>query len=97
MRDFRRVSVPESTLLQDVNPVRGNAGFVSRRVSGRLADVITRVVQRKPLAEEAPQGDLRYWLSRTPDERIGAVEALRRQYYGSSDRLQRCARAVPQA
>jgi hypothetical protein len=28
-----------------------------------------------------------YWLSKTPDERISAVEILRRQYYGNSERL----------
>jgi hypothetical protein len=33
--------------------------------------------------------NLAYWISKTPDERISEVERLRRQYHGSSARLQR--------
>ena len=33
--------------------------------------------------------DLSYWLSRPTEERISAVEYLRKQYYGSTARLQR--------
>ncbi len=40
--------------------------------------------------------DLKYWLSRSPGERIEAVEYLRRQHHGSSARLQRTARIVQQ-
>jgi len=35
--------------------------------------------------------NLVYWLSKTPDERVAAVEYLRRQLNGSSTRLQRSA------
>jgi len=38
--------------------------------------------------------ELQYWLSRPSHERISAVENLRRQFYGSSARLQRTARVV---
>jgi hypothetical protein len=38
--------------------------------------------------------DLAYWLSKTPEERISAIEFLRRQYHGSSARLQRVARVI---
>ena len=38
--------------------------------------------------------NLAYWISKTPDERISEVERLRRQYHGSSARLQRFARVV---
>lgn len=38
--------------------------------------------------------DLKYWLSKTPEERVGAVDYLRRQYHGSSARLQRVARVI---
>ena len=41
------------------------------------------------LGEENPKDDLAYWLSRPVKERIEAVEILRREYYGSSARLQR--------
>jgi hypothetical protein len=40
------------------------------------------------------QENLAYWLSKTPEERVAAVEYLRRQLNGSSARLQRCARVV---
>lgn len=38
--------------------------------------------------------DLKYWLSKTPQERLSAVEILRRQYYGDTARLQRVLRIV---
>lgn len=38
--------------------------------------------------------DLSYWLNKTPEERIAAVEYLRKQYDGSTARLQRYARVV---
>jgi hypothetical protein len=40
--------------------------------------------------------DLAYWLNKTPQERIAAIEFLRGQYHGSSARLQRFARVVQQ-
>ena len=41
--------------------------------------------------------DLRYWLIRPPEERLDAVDELRRQVYGDSQRLQRVARVIQQA
>ena len=38
--------------------------------------------------------NLAYWLSKTPEERVAAVEYLRRQLNGSSARLQRSSRVV---
>jgi hypothetical protein len=38
--------------------------------------------------------DLKYWLSKSSKERIDAVEYLRRQYHGSTERLQRIARVI---
>jgi len=38
--------------------------------------------------------ELDYWLSKTAEERIEAVEYLRRQENGSSERLQRTARVI---
>ena len=38
--------------------------------------------------------NLEYWLSRPPEERLAAVDALRREYYGESHRLQRVARVI---
>ncbi len=38
--------------------------------------------------------DLKYWLSKSHEERIATVEYLRKQFHGSSERLQRVARVV---
>jgi hypothetical protein len=38
--------------------------------------------------------NLRYWLSRSPEERVSAVEILRRREHGSTARLQRVARVI---
>jgi hypothetical protein len=38
--------------------------------------------------------DLAYWLSRSPEERISAVEYLRKQYHGSTERLQISVRVI---
>ena len=40
--------------------------------------------------------NLEYWLSRSPEERLAAVDALRHQYYGDTHRFQRVARVVQQ-
>lgn len=41
--------------------------------------------------------NLVYWLSKTPERRVEAVEQLRRQQFGSAERLQRVARVVHRA
>jgi hypothetical protein len=38
--------------------------------------------------------DLRYWLSKTPEERVAAVDYLRKQHHGSTERLQRSVRVI---
>ena len=38
--------------------------------------------------------DLSYWLSKAPEERVATVDYLRRQYHGSTARLQRSARVI---
>lgn len=47
---------------------------------------------------KAPSSDLRYWLSRTPAERIAAVETLRQQHFAqhfdTEPRLQRVCRVT---
>jgi hypothetical protein len=44
--------------------------------------------------KEQLNSDLNYWLSRTPEERISAVEILRRQFNGNSAGLQRTVRII---
>ena len=43
--------------------------------------------------DEAKQ-NLEYWLSRSPEERLSAVEHLRKQAYGDLPRLQRVVRVL---
>lgn len=60
--------------------------------------MIEKVVRKGSLQDLSEiKDDLAYWLSKTPDERIEEVERLRRQFHGSSARLQRSARIVQRA
>ena len=57
--------------------------------------MINKVVNIKKLSESnSILEDLQYWLKKTYEERLSAVEFLRRQHDGSSERLQRVARVV---
>jgi hypothetical protein len=57
--------------------------------------MIQKIVKKHRLQDRTTtQDDLAYWLSKTPEERVAAVEYLRRQYYGNATRLQRVARVV---
>jgi len=70
--------------------------------NGLLADVkwyhesmIQKVITKRNLQDHASmKDDLAYWLSRPPEERVAAVDVLRKQYHGTSARLQRTARVV---
>jgi hypothetical protein len=57
--------------------------------------MIRKTIQKRDLdnASEIRQ-NLQYWLSRPPEERLAAVDALRREYYGDLHRLQRVARVI---
>jgi hypothetical protein len=56
--------------------------------------MIKKVVIKRSLSESSAGDDLAYWLSRPPAERVAAVDALRKQFYGSTARLQRTARVI---
>jgi hypothetical protein len=57
--------------------------------------MIERVVKKMDLERDLTiKEDLAYWLNKTPEDRIAAIEILRRQYHGSSARLQRSARVI---
>ena len=54
-----------------------------------------KVVHKAKLSEhDEVRQNLEYWLSRPPEERVAAVEILRRQMHGDIPRLQRVARIV---
>lgn len=38
--------------------------------------------------------DLKYWLGKSTEERVAAVDYLRRQFHGNTGRLQRVARVI---
>jgi hypothetical protein len=57
--------------------------------------MIEKIVHKADLPEFSEvKATLAYWLSRPPEERVAAVERLRRQLHGSAVRLQRVARVV---
>jgi hypothetical protein len=57
--------------------------------------MIKKVVKKHSIKgfSEAKE-NLAYWLSRPPEERIAAVDFLRKQYYGNLPRLQRVVRII---
>jgi hypothetical protein len=63
----------------------------------RRKTMIKKIVRKASLTDRSSiKRDLAYWLSRTPEERVATVDYLRRQYHGSSTRLQRSARVIEQ-
>jgi len=57
--------------------------------------MIEKVVHKAKLHEHNEiRQNFEYWLSRTPEERVAAVEFYRRQVYGNLPRLQRVARII---
>jgi hypothetical protein len=57
--------------------------------------MIKKVVTKHNLTDFSSTGeDLAYWLNRTPGERVATVDFLRRQYHGSTARLQRFVRVI---
>jgi hypothetical protein len=57
--------------------------------------MIEKVVAKYDLTDpDAARRDLEYWLTRTPEERVEAVEILRRQFYGNPGRIQKIARVI---
>ncbi len=60
--------------------------------------MIKKVVHKSSLHNlESARVDLLYWLNRPVEERIATVDYLRKQYYGSTERLQRVARVIQRA
>ena len=53
-------------------------------------------IQIHPLDEDDAPKDLLYWLSKSPMERVEAVEQLRKMQYGDTERLQRVIRVIRQ-
>jgi hypothetical protein len=57
--------------------------------------MIQKIVKKSRIDElSSIREDLAYWLSKSHEERISAVEYLRKQYHGNTARLQRAARVI---
>jgi hypothetical protein len=57
--------------------------------------MIEKVVKKRKLEEFSEiKEDLAYWLSKSPEERVAAVEFLRMQHHGTSERLQRVVKVI---
>ena len=57
--------------------------------------MIQKTVKKRNLNNfSSIKDDLSYWLSKAPEERVATVDYLRRQYHGSTARLQRSARVI---
>ena len=57
--------------------------------------MIQRTVKKYNLNDSSTiKDDLAYWLSKSHEERIAAVDYLRKQYHGDTARLQRVARII---
>ncbi|MEI6054650.1 MAG: hypothetical protein WCR55_01215 [Lentisphaerota bacterium] len=63
----------------------------------KLLVMIEKIVKKVALEHDEIKENLEYWLSRTPAERVEAIEILRKQYYGNTERLQRFVRVIRQA
>jgi hypothetical protein len=52
--------------------------------------MIQKIVKIRDLEDnDSIKADLEYWLSKSPTERLAAVEYMRRQYHGNTARLQK--------
>ncbi|MBU1920769.1 hypothetical protein KKG66_07980 [bacterium] len=57
--------------------------------------MVEKVVRRAKLSQfDEIKENLAYWLSKSPAERVEAVEIMRRMHYGDLPRLQRVVRVV---
>ena len=60
-----------------------------------VKEMIQKIVKKSRMDDlSSIRKDLAYWLSKSHEERISAVEYLRRQYHGNTARLQRSARVI---
>jgi hypothetical protein len=60
--------------------------------------MIEKVIRKDNLHRLQSAGeDIAYWLTRSAEERVAAVDYLRKQYHGNTARLQRVARIIQRA
>ncbi len=60
--------------------------------------MVEKVIHKCDLHDlSSDKADLAYWLSRPAEERIAAVDHLRKQFNGNRERLQRVVRVIQRA
>ena len=59
--------------------------------------MIKKVIKKSVFDDNPDRIDLLYWLSKSHNERIEAVEILRKQFVESTTRLQRTIRIIQRA
>ena len=59
-----------------------------------MMGMLKKVIKVKSKRDNEIRDNLAYWLSKTPEERLSAVEHLRRQQDGNQERLQRVLRVT---
>ena len=59
--------------------------------------MIKKIIKKRQLTCNSDYlDDLNYWRNRSPEERVAAVDFLRKQHHGYSERLQRSVRIIQQ-
>ena len=56
--------------------------------------MIAKVVHKLRREEDTPQRDLEFWLGKTPEERLEAVEIMRKLTYGKMGRMRLVAKVI---
>ena len=59
-----------------------------------MIEKIVKVQSLKDHNANSIEDDLSFWLKKSPEERLDAVEFLRRQFHGNTARLQRSAQII---
>lgn len=82
--------------MPDLNQNALHDQLISMRYEGclqRKMAMIKKIARIKNLNDKNLD-DLKFWLSKPPEERVATVDYLRRQFHGGSKRLQRVARVI---
>lgn len=59
--------------------------------------MIQKIIKKQDLNDcSSIKDDLAFWLNKPPEERLWAVDFLRKQHHGNTARLQRTARIIQQ-
>ena len=58
-------------------------------------NMIQKIVKKGKIEKlSSAKEDLKYWLGRPSEERVAAVDEIRKQYYGDTGRIQKTAKII---